>query len=82
MSRDAGVRNAAYPYVSIDDHVAGRQAVHHLIQLGHRQIAMISADDPDHPGWPSPQGRSEAYAAAMTEAPIAPGSGHAVERII
>lgn len=66
----AGVRNASYPYVSIDDQVAGRQAVDHLIQLGHRRIAMISADDPDQPGWPRPHGRSDAYYAALTAADI------------
>ena len=54
----AGGQIATYPYVCIDDEAAGRQAVDHLIFLGHRRIAMIAAVDPDQPGWPTRSGRS------------------------
>ena len=67
----AGGQTAAYPYVCIDDEAAGRQAMDHLIFLGHRRIAMIAAFDPDQLGWPERPGRLEAYYSALREAGIA-----------
>jgi LacI family transcriptional regulator, repressor for deo operon, udp, cdd, tsx, nupC, and nupG len=67
----AGGQITAYPYVCIDDEAAGRQAVDHLIFLGHRRIAMIAAVDPAQPGWPAVSGRSNAYTAALRDAGIA-----------
>jgi LacI family transcriptional regulator, repressor for deo operon, udp, cdd, tsx, nupC, and nupG len=67
----AGGQSADYPYVCIDDEAAGRQAMDHLIFLGHRRIAMIAAFDPDQLGWPDRPGRSEAYYSALREAGIA-----------
>jgi LacI family transcriptional regulator, repressor for deo operon, udp, cdd, tsx, nupC, and nupG len=64
----AGGQHAVYPYVCIDDIAAGRQAMDHLIFLGHRRIAMIEAIDPDQPTRPS--GRSTAYHDALTDAGI------------
>ncbi|WP_188189170.1 LacI family DNA-binding transcriptional regulator [Nonomuraea sp. SYSU D8015] len=66
----AGGQHAAYPNVSIDDETAGRQAMDHLIFLGHRRIAMIAAVDPDQPGELAPSGRSNAYYAALCDAGI------------
>jgi len=66
----AGGQSAAHPYVCIDDEAAGRQAMDHLIFLGHRRIAMIAALDPDAPGWPDRPGRTEAYYSALREAGI------------
>jgi LacI family transcriptional regulator, repressor for deo operon, udp, cdd, tsx, nupC, and nupG len=43
----AGGQSAVYPYVRIDDYAAGRQAMNHLIFLGHRRVAMLEARDPD-----------------------------------
>jgi len=63
----AGGQSVEYPYVCIDDYRAGRQAVDHLVELGHRRIAMIAAHDPDQPGWPARSGRSEAYVHALAE---------------
>jgi len=71
----AGGQTAAYPYVCIDDEAAGRQAMDHLIFLGHRRIAMIAAVDPDQPGWPDRPGRSQAYYSALREAGIAADPG-------
>src|ERR1700759_474967 len=71
----AGGQSAAYPYVCIDDEAAGRQAMDHLIFLGHRRIAMIAAVDPDQPGWPARPGRSQAYYSALREAGIAADPG-------
>lgn len=65
----AGGQHAIYPNVCIDDNRAGRQAMDHLIFLGHRRIAMIEAIDLDQPTEPS--GRSSAYREALDEAGIA-----------
>jgi len=62
----AGGRHAVYPHVGVDDAEAGRQAVDHLISLGHSAIAMIEAVDPDQAT--SPPGRSAAYHAALAAA--------------
>jgi DNA-binding LacI/PurR family transcriptional regulator len=67
----AGGQVADYPYVCIDDETAARQAMDHLIFLGHRRIAMIAAVDPDEPGWPTRPGRSQAYLSALRDAGIA-----------
>lgn len=64
----AGGQVESYPYVAIDDRAAARQAVDHLLQLGHHRIAMISATDPDQPGWPAPFGRAEGYYTALRDA--------------
>ena len=61
----AGGQSAEYPYVRIDDYAAGRQAMDHLLFLGHRRIAMLEARDPDQPGLEPP--RSLAYYAALEE---------------
>ncbi|MBI4944613.1 MAG: LacI family DNA-binding transcriptional regulator [Actinobacteria bacterium] len=61
----AGGQSAAYPYVRIDDYVAGRQAMDHLLFLGHRRIAMLEARDPDQPDLDPP--RSDAYVEALRE---------------
>jgi DNA-binding LacI/PurR family transcriptional regulator len=64
----AGGPSAAYPYVCIDDQIAGRQAMDHLLNLGHRRIAMLNTTDPDQP--PMISGRTTAYHAALQEAGI------------
>jgi LacI family repressor for deo operon, udp, cdd, tsx, nupC, and nupG len=66
----AGGQVASYPYVSIDDYAAGRQAVDHLLYLGHRRIAMIGAVDPTEPAYPATTGRFEAYHTALRDAGI------------
>ena len=67
----AGGQTAAFAYVCVDDYAAGRQAVDHLVFLGHRRIAMLEAVDPDQPGWPAPVPRSAAYRDALGDAGIA-----------
>jgi len=64
----AGGQSVDYPYVCIDDKIAGRQAMDHLIYLGHRRIGMLEAIDPDQPGLDSP--RSAAYYASLKDAAI------------
>ena len=64
----AGGQSVDYPYVCIDDEIAGRQAMDHLIYLGHRRIGMLEAIDPDQPGLVSR--RSAAYYASLNDAGI------------
>lgn len=66
----AGGQIASYPYVCIDDEAAARQAMNHLLFLGHRRIAMIAAVDPGQPGWPLTPGRSDGYHFALADAAI------------
>lgn len=65
----AGGQHATYPYVCIDDERAGRQAMDHLLFLGHQRIAMVAAFDPEQPVTLQ-QGRSTAYYAALSDAGI------------
>ena len=62
-----------YPHVRIDDLEVGRTAVQHLIDLGHRRIAMIRTSDTDGTTWSSDVLRVRAWretlAAAGIEAP-------------
>lgn len=68
----AGGQLAPYPHVSMDDYAAGRQAMDHLLFLGHRRIAMIDAIDPHEATWPI-DGRALAYQRSLEEA------GHEVD---
>ncbi|MDD7935923.1 LacI family DNA-binding transcriptional regulator [Actinomycetospora straminea] len=67
----AGGRVASYPSVGVDDHVAGRQAMDHLIHLGHRRIGMIAVEDVGRLA-PDPDGRTSAWRAALDDAGIPP----------
>lgn len=67
----AGTRVGSHPSVSIDDHAAGRQAMDHLLHLGHRRIGTIVAADPEL-DLAQPAGRSSAYRAALADAGITP----------
>jgi DNA-binding LacI/PurR family transcriptional regulator len=64
----AGGQSVSYPFVSIDDATAGRQAMNHLLHLGHTRIAMLAATDPDQPA--SPSGRTVAYETSLANAGI------------
>ena len=56
------------PWVGIDDELAARQAVGHLLRIGHRDIAMIqAADDADIP-WATDQARIRGFHRQMAEA--------------
>ena len=76
----AGGQTADYPNVHIDDSAAGRQAVQHLLDLGHRRIAMIAGTDPHHPDWPDASGRSRAWHEALRDAGVA-ADGNLVRNI-
>nr|WP_222132053.1 LacI family DNA-binding transcriptional regulator [Pseudonocardia sp. C8] len=65
----AGTRIGSHPSVSIDEYAAGRQAVDHLLHLGHRRIGMIVTTDPDlDPA--QPEGRAAAYHRALADAGV------------
>ncbi len=55
-------------WVGIDDELAARQAVGHLVRIGHRDIAMIqAADDTDIP-WATDQARIRGFHQEIDEA--------------
>ena len=64
----AGGRIRDYPHVEVDDHAIGRTAVQHLIDLGHRRIAMIRTSDSEGTYWSSDSERTQGFKAAMAEA--------------
>lgn len=66
----AGGQDASYPYVSINDATAVRQATDHLLRLGHRRIAMITAVDPDRAGEATRQGRNRGFFEGMAAAEV------------
>jgi DNA-binding LacI/PurR family transcriptional regulator len=49
----AGGAMRDYPHVQVDDVEAGRLAAQHLVDLGHRRIAMIRTSDTDGTTWSS-----------------------------
>lgn len=67
----AGTRVGGHPSVSIDEYAAGRQAVDHLLHLGHRRIGMIVTTDPGLDPL-QPEGRSSAYRRALADAGVDP----------
>jgi LacI family repressor for deo operon, udp, cdd, tsx, nupC, and nupG len=50
-----------YPHVMVDDLEAGRTATQHLVDLGHRRIAMIRTSDTDGTAWSSDVLRIQAW---------------------
>jgi DNA-binding LacI/PurR family transcriptional regulator len=57
-----------YPHVVVDDLAAGRLATQHLVDLGHRRIAMIRTSDTDGTTWSSDLLRVQAWRETLTEA--------------
>ncbi|QKV73927.1 LacI family DNA-binding transcriptional regulator [Amycolatopsis sp. Hca4] len=58
--------------VSIDDRTAAATAVRHLVNLGHRDIALISGGTPAELGFTAPDLRRSGYLDALAEAGIHP----------
>ena len=61
----AGGAMRDYPHVQVDDVNVGHQAVCHLIELGHRDIAMIRTQDTQGSVWAADLSRSQGYREAM-----------------
>ncbi len=74
----AGGRIGNHPHVQVDDHRAAHQAVNHLIDLGHRRIAMIRTSDTEGAFWSSDAERSRGYQDAMKGAGLAVNPDHLV----
>ena len=61
-----------FPHVRVDDLRAGRLAVRHLVELGHRRIAMIRTSDTDGTTWPSDVLRVRAWRETVQAAGLEP----------
>lgn len=68
----AGGTLGDHPHVQVDDLVAGRLAVQHMIDLGHTRIAMIRTSDTDGTTWSSDLLRMQAWRDALTDAGLEP----------
>ena len=66
----AGTITPGRPSVGIDEELAARDAVNHLLGLGHRRIAMISAVDPEGNHYSADVGRERGYRSAIAAAGI------------
>lgn len=66
-----GGRVEGYPSVTIDEEKAARQAVNHLIRVGHRRIGIIRVIGPEGESRQPDVGREAGYRAAMRAAGIA-----------
>lgn len=66
----AGGKIASYPSVRIDDEIAARQAMSHLLEAGHRRIAFIMTADSEKQVWASDTLRRKGYVDALAEADI------------
>ncbi|PRY12181.1 LacI family transcriptional regulator [Kineococcus rhizosphaerae] len=66
----AGSHGDTVPYVAIDDVLAAQQAVNHLLQLGHRRIALLNTVAATDRAWQAQRDREEGYRTAMEMAGI------------
>jgi LacI family repressor for deo operon, udp, cdd, tsx, nupC, and nupG len=66
------IENTSFPHVQVNNVAAAREAVRHLIGLGHRRIAHISGPVPEIMSLR----RREGYRAAMVEAGLAIPAGY------
>jgi LacI family repressor for deo operon, udp, cdd, tsx, nupC, and nupG len=66
----AGGSLGSYPSVRIDDVEVGRRAVRHLLELGHRTIAMIRTQDHEGLVWAADRRRCRGYREALIEAGV------------
>lgn len=60
--------DAKVPHVSIDNHLAAKKAVRHLISLGHKRIGMISCNN----NFVSTKRREQGYRSSIEEAGLTP----------
>lgn len=66
----AGGRLRDYPHVGVDDHEVALLAVRHLLDLGHRRIAMVRTRDTEGTRWSADVERVRGYRDALREAGI------------
>lgn len=60
--------SSASPWVGVDDELAARQAVDHLLRIGHRDIAMIQAADVEGRPWAADEARIRGFHRQITAA--------------
>ncbi len=63
----AGGRLRDHAHVVGDDELATKLAMDHLLELGHRRIALIRTDDTDRTEWSADVVRTRAFRAALTD---------------
>lgn len=63
----AGGRLLDYPHVRVDDTEIGHRAVSHLLDLGHRDIAMVRTHDEEGVLWPADLARAQGYRSALVD---------------
>jgi DNA-binding LacI/PurR family transcriptional regulator len=63
-----GTRQPSFPTVRVDDRAGARQAVSHLLNLGHKAITMISALEDGRAGHGTAPQRQSGYRAALAHA--------------
>ena len=74
----AGGRVRDFPRVEVDDREVGRLAVQHLLDLGHRSIAMIRTSDTEGTSWSSDTVRVRAWRETLSRAGLVPPPEHLV----
>lgn len=75
----AGGRVRDFAHVRVDDEAIGRTAVEHLLELGHRRIALIRPSD-EFAAWSADLQRMRAYRDLLLEAGIALRDEYVVTR--
>ncbi|GAA0306258.1 LacI family DNA-binding transcriptional regulator [Kineococcus aurantiacus] len=66
----AGSHSPDVPFVAIDDVLAAQQAVNHLLQLGHRRIALLNTVAATDRAWQAQRDREQGFRLAMEMAGI------------
>ncbi|MBS1691772.1 MAG: LacI family DNA-binding transcriptional regulator [Actinobacteria bacterium] len=67
MVQAGGDDDGVSPWVGIDDELAARQAVGHLLRIGHRDIAMIQALDSEGVAWAADRARVRGFHGRLAE---------------
>ncbi len=75
-----GGRLRNYPHVRVDDHRVALMACRHLIDFGHRRIAMIRTGDTEGTRWSSDVERTRGYREALRGSGIALRDDYVVTR--
>lgn len=65
-----GLFTPGRPFVSVDDEIVGKQAVDHLLALGHRKIGMITCVDPEGFHYSSDISRERGFRKALEDAGV------------
>lgn len=77
----AGGRLQQVPHVEVDDHAIAVTAVRHLVDLGHRRIAMIRTSDTQNTAWSSDLARTRGFCDTMAAAGLPVPADHLVTEV-